>query len=178
MIKPGRIKEIRKLLNMDQSQFAQLIGVCPLSIPLWESGINTPDGPTTRVMAVMEVYIEDVENIKEVSAMVCGCIAKGYTLESFLYLLESIFKANRKLRETGKLKDCSICNVEHRANNLVACTKCNKLICPGCTAEIFSDASFLCKKCEQRRKKELERIQKRNSKWQDEKEDRLQNHNK
>ncbi len=53
-VEPLRIKEIRKKLQMSQSQFARLIGISAATLRNWEQGRTYPEGPARVLLRVAE----------------------------------------------------------------------------------------------------------------------------
>ncbi|MCL5058308.1 MAG: helix-turn-helix domain-containing protein [Actinobacteria bacterium] len=58
--KANDIKNIRVKLKLPQSTFAQIIGVSPKTIEAWESGRNVPNGPSQRVLELLDKKGADV----------------------------------------------------------------------------------------------------------------------
>ncbi|MHB8918513.1 MAG: helix-turn-helix domain-containing protein [Desulfocucumaceae bacterium] len=54
------IKNIRVKLKLSQSTFAQIVGVSHKTIEAWESGINTPSGPSQRILELLDKKGADV----------------------------------------------------------------------------------------------------------------------
>lgn len=50
----NKIKEIREALNLSQMIFAEAIGVSVKTVEAWESGRNTPQGPASRFLQLLE----------------------------------------------------------------------------------------------------------------------------
>ncbi|MBQ6967980.1 MAG: helix-turn-helix domain-containing protein [Lachnospiraceae bacterium] len=48
------VKKVRKSLHMTQAVFAGMIGVSQKTVEAWESGRNTPMGPASRVLDLLE----------------------------------------------------------------------------------------------------------------------------
>ena len=51
-ITPPRIKDVRKRLNLSQSDFALMIGVSISTLQNWEQGRREPDGPAKALLKV------------------------------------------------------------------------------------------------------------------------------
>ena len=51
-ITPPRIKEIRKKLNLSQSDFALMIGVSISTLQNWEQGRREPDSPAKALLKI------------------------------------------------------------------------------------------------------------------------------
>lgn len=54
------IKNIRVKLKLPQSTFAQIVGVSPKTVEAWESGINIPNGPSQRILELLDKKGADV----------------------------------------------------------------------------------------------------------------------
>ncbi len=50
----GRVKEIRKSLDMTQFMFAAVMGVSVKTVEAWEAGTNTPSGPARRMLSLLQ----------------------------------------------------------------------------------------------------------------------------
>lgn len=50
----GKIKKIRKQLNVSQGVFAKILNVSIQTVRAWEQGDNTPKGTTTRLLQIIE----------------------------------------------------------------------------------------------------------------------------
>jgi putative transcriptional regulator len=51
---PHEIKQIRNSLHLTQRIFADIIGVSVKAVEAWEAGTNTPNGPTTRILQLLQ----------------------------------------------------------------------------------------------------------------------------
>ena len=49
----SEIKEIRHQIGLTQSLFAQYFGVSLKTVEAWESGRNTPSGPSRRLLGLL-----------------------------------------------------------------------------------------------------------------------------
>lgn len=49
------VKSIRTMLGMSQALFAGLIGVSSKTVEAWEAGRNTPDGPASRILSLLQM---------------------------------------------------------------------------------------------------------------------------
>ena len=47
------IKQVRKILRMGQKAFADVLGVSHKTVEAWESGKNTPSGPSSRLITIL-----------------------------------------------------------------------------------------------------------------------------
>ncbi|SFR18514.1 helix-turn-helix domain-containing protein [Desulfoscipio geothermicus] len=52
--KAREIKRIRQTLNLSQAAFASIIGVSPKTVEAWESGRNIPQGPSQRMLELLD----------------------------------------------------------------------------------------------------------------------------
>jgi putative transcriptional regulator len=50
----GQIKRIRSNLKLSQTAFADIIGVSKKTVEAWESGRNIPQGPSQRMLELLE----------------------------------------------------------------------------------------------------------------------------
>ena len=57
---PEEIAEIRKKYNLTQKRLAEVLDVSSRTVEAWETGVNSPSGPATRLLNLLEV---DTENI-------------------------------------------------------------------------------------------------------------------
>ena len=48
------IKDIRKRTGLTQALFAKWIGVSTRTVEAWESGRNTPSGPSSRLLSLLQ----------------------------------------------------------------------------------------------------------------------------
>lgn len=48
------IKEIRSSLGMTQAAFALFMGVSKKTVEAWEAGYNMPNGPSLRLLSMVE----------------------------------------------------------------------------------------------------------------------------
>ena len=48
------VKQVRKQLRMGQKAFADVLGVSHKTVEAWESGKNTPNGPSSRLIALLK----------------------------------------------------------------------------------------------------------------------------
>lgn len=51
---PAEIKVIRQELGMTQNIFAFVMGVSAKTVEAWEQGINTPNGPSCRLLSIFK----------------------------------------------------------------------------------------------------------------------------
>ncbi|MCR4804664.1 MAG: helix-turn-helix domain-containing protein [Clostridia bacterium] len=49
------VRAIRKTTGMSQRYFAAYLGVSVKTVEAWEAGINTPSGPSSRILTMMEM---------------------------------------------------------------------------------------------------------------------------
>lgn len=50
------IKEIRHSTGLTQGMFAKWFGVSPRTVEAWESGRNTPSGPSSRLLSLLQTH--------------------------------------------------------------------------------------------------------------------------
>ena len=48
------IRVIRKTTGLSQRLFAAYLGVSPKTVEAWESGVNQPSGPASRLLSIIE----------------------------------------------------------------------------------------------------------------------------
>jgi putative transcriptional regulator len=53
-IRPKKVSEIRNKLMISQAAFAKIIGVSKKTIEAWESGKNTPNGPSRLILSLLD----------------------------------------------------------------------------------------------------------------------------
>jgi transcriptional regulator with XRE-family HTH domain len=89
----GMVKSTREALGMTQPQFAQLLGVTPAAVFLWERGDRQPEGAALRLLYALSEQLKhrkprasDVENV--LKALAVGAAAVG-----FLALLAALFSS-------------------------------------------------------------------------------------
>ena len=51
---PAEIREIRTSTGMSQRLFAAYLGVSKKTVEAWESGANSPSGPSSRLLSILE----------------------------------------------------------------------------------------------------------------------------
>lgn len=49
------IKNIRSRLGMTQTVFARFMGVSKKTVEAWEAGYNKPNGPSLRLLSMVEI---------------------------------------------------------------------------------------------------------------------------
>jgi putative transcriptional regulator len=49
---PKQIAAIRRRLGLSQAVFARLLNVSPATARSWEQGVNTPGGPSSRLLQI------------------------------------------------------------------------------------------------------------------------------
>ncbi len=55
LYKAEEIKEIRKKTGLSQKLFASYLGVSNKTVEAWESGVNQPSGAASRILHMMEM---------------------------------------------------------------------------------------------------------------------------
>ena len=56
------VRQLRRRLNLSQSQFAMRFGFAPASVRNWEQGRTRPDGPARTLLAVIAKHPEAVQD--------------------------------------------------------------------------------------------------------------------
>lgn len=71
------IKSIRELLGLNQLQFAQLLGVHPITVSKWERGIAAPTDYQTAFLSQFQIAAKDRKTREELKnvLIVAGVIA-------------------------------------------------------------------------------------------------------
>ena len=59
-LSPQEVKEIRKKLNMSQSQFAKFFHIPISTIHKWEQGIRKPDSTSTAYLRTINLFPDEV----------------------------------------------------------------------------------------------------------------------
>jgi len=59
--KPQEIKAIRQSIGASQSLFAGIMGVSIKTVEAWEAGRNQPEGPSRRLLAMIQSDPQTVE---------------------------------------------------------------------------------------------------------------------
>ncbi|MCL2370247.1 MAG: helix-turn-helix domain-containing protein [Firmicutes bacterium] len=54
IFEPQEVKSIRNSLGYSQTLFALILGVSPKTIEAWESGKNTPNGTSSRLLEIIQ----------------------------------------------------------------------------------------------------------------------------
>jgi putative transcriptional regulator len=57
------VRQLRRRLNLSQSQFATRFGFAPASVRNWEQGRTRPDGPARILLAVIAKHPEAVQDV-------------------------------------------------------------------------------------------------------------------
>lgn len=75
------VQEIRKITGMSQKAFASYMGVSDKTVEAWEAGTNHPSGAASRLLSMMEMnhnlvdefpFVKMSANIEEVDLLVTG----------------------------------------------------------------------------------------------------------
>lgn len=75
------VQEIRKTTGMSQKAFASYMGVSDKTVEAWEAGTNHPSGAASRLLSMMEMnhnlvdefpFVKMSANIEEVDLLVTG----------------------------------------------------------------------------------------------------------
>lgn len=69
-ISAEEIKAIRKRLGFTQAMFAAVIGVSTKTVEAWETGTNRPIGPARRMISLIQLDPEILQNCHIVSESV------------------------------------------------------------------------------------------------------------
>ena len=59
---PNRIKKIRKEHGLTQKMFARLLDISVETVKSWERGINHPNGPSARLLQLIEKRSDVIED--------------------------------------------------------------------------------------------------------------------
>jgi putative transcriptional regulator len=79
----SEIKSIRELLNLNQLQFAQLLGVHPITVSKWERGIATPTDYQQAFMSQFQVAAKNKKAREELKTVLI--VAGVITALAFLF---------------------------------------------------------------------------------------------
>lgn len=76
------IRAIRRLLGLNQAQFAQLMGVHAITVSKWESGITSPTDYQTAFLGQYRLAAKDKQVREELKTLLftAGVIAAVYFL--------------------------------------------------------------------------------------------------
>jgi DNA-binding transcriptional regulator YiaG len=55
-----RVRALRRRLKLSQSVFAAVLNVSPATVRSWEQGVRQPDGPSRRLLEIVEEHPEAV----------------------------------------------------------------------------------------------------------------------
>lgn len=66
---PEQVKQIRKSTGMSQKLFASYMGVSDKTVEAWEAGTNRPSGAASRLLNMMEMNENLVEEFPFVKVM-------------------------------------------------------------------------------------------------------------
>lgn len=90
------IKGVRSKLGLSQAQFAQLLGVTPSAIFLWESGQRQPEGPALRLIYALQSQLEEKKPRKDEMEKLLQSLAVGAAAVGFVALLAALFSGKRR----------------------------------------------------------------------------------
>jgi DNA-binding XRE family transcriptional regulator len=91
---------VRSKLGMDQSQFAQLIGVTPAAVYMWEKGTRQPEGAALRVIYALHQRIQQRKLGERQLQDIFKTLAVGAAAVGFIALLEALFSSDKKPRRS------------------------------------------------------------------------------
>ena len=60
---PGEIKSLRNGLGYSQAMFALILGVSAKTIEAWESGKNSPNGTSSRLLEIIQKAPETLRSV-------------------------------------------------------------------------------------------------------------------
>ena len=87
---------VRTTLRLNQRQFAELLGVTPAAVFLWEKGKRQPEGPALRLIYAINQRLEKRKLKKREIEEVLKAIAVGAAVVGFVSLLGFLFSGNKK----------------------------------------------------------------------------------
>jgi putative transcriptional regulator len=61
-----QVKAVRQLVHMTQAKFAAVLGVNPITIRFWENGQRNPDGMARKVIRLLKIRPELVNDLAKV----------------------------------------------------------------------------------------------------------------
>ena len=90
------VGDVRSKLGMDQAQFAQLLGVTPAAVYLWERGDRQPEGAALRVLYALHQRVQERGLGKDEIEQIVKALAVGAAAVGFIALLEFLFAGKRR----------------------------------------------------------------------------------
>ena len=90
------VKDVRQALNMNQAQFAQLMGVTPAAVSLWEDGKRQPEGTALRMLYAIHEQLKGRKPAKGEFDEVLKAIAVGTAALGFIALLGVLFGTTKE----------------------------------------------------------------------------------
>jgi DNA-binding XRE family transcriptional regulator len=101
MVTPGpdfssMVKGVRSKLGMDQAQLAQLLGVTPAAVYMWEKGDRQPEGAALRVLYALHQRTQQHKPGEKELEEIVKALAVGAAALGFIALLELLFSGNKK----------------------------------------------------------------------------------
>ena len=85
------IKRLRQRLSLTQTQFAQVLGVHPLTVSRWERDEVHPDGATAQLLRVIEARSRGRQPSEGEKAMLLTAVATGAAIGGLVALLAWLF---------------------------------------------------------------------------------------
>ena len=90
------VADVRAKLKMNKAQFAQLVGVTPAAVLLWERGDRQPEGPALRLIYTLNEQMKQRSPKKEELDKVFEQLAVGAAAFGLILLLGAIFAGKRR----------------------------------------------------------------------------------
>jgi transcriptional regulator with XRE-family HTH domain len=87
-ISKENIRRVRKALGLSQANFANLLGIQPVTVSKWERGVTSP---TLYQAELIKSFGKAVERKPSVSEMVAGLLVAGGIIVALSALLNAAF---------------------------------------------------------------------------------------
>ncbi len=96
-MEPEEIKELRKDLDISQSEFASLFDVHPMTVSKWERGVLEPSGYQTALMEKFQKAINKKDLKKSrFPGGISGLIAGTGVVSALFFLLKAAFDEDKE----------------------------------------------------------------------------------
>lgn len=92
----GMVKKVRTALGLSQTQFAQLLGVTPPAVFLWERGERQPEGTALRLIYALHQRLDERQPKDSELDAILKAIAVGAAAVGFITLLGALFSTDKK----------------------------------------------------------------------------------
>ncbi len=85
------VRAVRAALSMSHAHFAQLLGVTPAAVFLWEKGERQPEGAALRLLYALHEKIEERKPKPDELEAILKAVAVGAAAGGFIALLGILF---------------------------------------------------------------------------------------